>query len=104
MKKIYLILVILLVGCSKQIKCEKDNNLITIISNENKIKNIQIEKTFKNSEETNNYCTLLKLTDVEVKCQKNTIVYNNYMDFLNKEFKLKNELIEYLEKEDYKCK
>lgn len=103
MKKIFF-LVLLLVGCSKQVKCSKDENVIIITENKNIIKNIEIVKIFNDSEEAKNYCTLLKLIDVEVKCDDNSITYNNYKDFLNKEFLNYNELYSYLENDNYVCK
>lgn len=103
MKKIIL-LMLLLVGCSKQVKCSKDDNIITITENKNIIKNIEVQKKFNDYEEAKNYCTLLKLIEVEAKCEKNSITYKNYKDFLNKDFLRFDELYSYLENDNYICK
>ena len=58
----------------------------------------------KNEEESTNYCTLLKLTDISVECDKNRVVYNNYKDYLNRDFIKTDGLIEYLENNNYNCK
>lgn len=104
MKKRYLIFILLLVGCSKQIKCSNEEVNVIIKEKKNSIKSIEVEKVFKNEEESTNYCTLLKLTDIGVECDKNRVVYNNYKDYLNRDFIKTDELIEYLENNNYNCK
>ncbi|CCY94653.1 unknown [Firmicutes bacterium CAG:884] len=104
MKKRYLIFILLLVGCSKQIKCSNEEVNVIIKEKKNSIKSIEVEKVFKNEEESTNYCTLLKLTDISVECDKNRVVYNNYKDYLNRDFIKTDGLIEYLENNNYNCK
>lgn len=104
MKKRCLIFILLLVGCSKQIKCSNEEVNVIIKEKKNSIKSIEVEKVFKNEEESTNYCTLLKLTDISVECDKNRVIYNNYKDYLNRDFIKTDELIEYLENNNYNCK
>ena len=104
MKKRYLIFILLLVGCSKQIKCSNEEVNVIIKEKKNSIKSIEVEKVFKNEEESTNYCTLLKLTDISVECDKNRVVYNKYKDYLNRDFIKTDVLIEYLENNNYNCK
>ncbi len=104
MKKKYILFILLLVGCSKQIKCSNEEVNINIKENKNTIKSIEVERIFTNEEESTNYCTLLKLTEISVECNKNKIIYNNYKDYLNKDFTKTNELIDYLKNNNYNCK
>lgn len=104
MKKRCFIFILLLVGCSKQIKCSNEEVNVIIKEKKNIIKSIEVEKVFKNEEESTNYCTLLKLTDISVECYKNRVIYNNYKDYLNRDFIKTDELIEYLENNNYNCK
>lgn len=109
MKKIIILITILmLVGCSKKRVCNKnennENTNITIISEKEKIKKIQIKTEFENEEEANNYCTLLKLIDVDIECNKNTIIYKNYKDYLDVSIENADELISYLNGNNYNCK
>ena len=104
MKKTYIVFILLLVGCSKQIKCSNEEVNINIKENKNTIKSIEVERIFKEYEESVNYCNLLKLTDISVECNENKVLYNNYKDYLNKEFIKTDELIDYLKSNDYNCK
>lgn len=103
MKKIYLLL-IFVIGCSKQVTCTKDDDVITIVEKNNSIEKIEIQTNFKNEEESNNYCTLLKLSEIKVKCQKNSIIYENYKDYFGQTFTNPNDLFEFLENDNYNCK
>ena len=49
MKKRYLIFILLLVGCSKQIKCSNEEVNVIIKEKKNSIKSIEVEKVFKNA-------------------------------------------------------
>ncbi len=109
MKKIsLLIIILLLVGCTNKITCTNNEynqtNQITISNNKNKIKNIKVKIIFKNNEEAFNYCTLLKLSETDINCNDNIIIYNNYKDFFNISFQNTDETIKYLEENNYKCK
>lgn len=103
MKKMCFVFLIFLVGCSKEINCSKNDILVKIKGNDN-INEVIIEKNFDNLEEAGNYCTLLKLSDISVECLDNKIIYNNYINFLNREFVYTRELIDYLESDNYLCK
>ena len=109
MKKIsLLIIILLLVGCTNKTTCTNNEynqtNQITISNNKNKIKNIKVKIIFKNNEEAFNYCTLLKLSETDINCDDNIIIYNNYKDFFNMNFQNLDEIIKYLEENNYKCK
>ena len=109
MKKIsLLIIILLLVGCSNKTICtnndDNQTNQITISNNKDKIKNIEVKTIFKNNEEAFNYCTLLKLSETDINCNDNIIIYNNYKDFFNMNFQNLDEIIKYLEEHNYKCK
>lgn len=109
MKKIeLLIIILLLVGCTNKKICtnseNNQTNQITILNNKKQIKSIKVEIIFSNKEEALNYCTLLKLSETDIKCDDNIITYNNYKDFFNINFKNNEEIIKYLEENNYKCK
>lgn len=99
MKKICVLFILLLVGCSKKIDCTKNNVSVLISSNK-----ITITEKFKNDEEANNYCTLLKMMNVEVQCNENLIIYKNYEDYLNRNFDNSEELEDYLKNDGFICK
>lgn len=103
MKKI-IPLMLLIVGCSKNISCTYENSIVTINENKNKIKTILVEQTFKNEEEMQNYCTLLTLTNVKAECKNKIIKYNDYKDVLNREYLYTDELVNFLESNNYICK
>lgn len=107
-KMIILIAILMLVGCSKKTTCTKvENNERTSIlitgSNDN-IKEVKIKSEFENDEEATNYCTLLKLIDIDVECKNNLVIYKNYQDYLDITLNGRKELIEYLETNNYDCK
>lgn len=109
MKKIMILIIcLLLVGCSNKTTCIKEETNekinILIVSTKDSIKNINIKSQFRSNEDANNYCTLLKLTDINVECKENIIIYKNYKDYLDINFTNKNELVEYLKSNNYNCK
>ena len=107
-KMIILIAILMLVGCSKKTACTKvENNektSILITSSNDNIKEVNIKSEFENDEEATNYCTLLKLIDIDVECKNNLVIYKNYQDYLDITLNGRKELIEYLETNNYDCK
>ncbi len=51
-----------------------------VIKTTDKIKNIEVKTIFKNNEEAFNYCTLLKLSETDINCNDNIIIYNETAD------------------------
>lgn len=88
MKKIIcFIIIILLCGCSKEINCNLNDEYITTVLinyNNKKVKNISAKLTFKTNEEAENYCTLLKLSEInlEFECKENTVIIKDYKGYM----------------------